>query len=950
MSNARCLTEGVDVPAVDMVAFLAPRRSRVDIVQAVGRAMWTAPGKTTGYVFLPLYVQEAVGESVEDAVDRTEFDEVWNVLQALQEQDEVLADIIREVREAQGRTGGFDDSRLRDKVQILGPAVSLDMLRAAITTRCIERLAAFWDYMFGKLAAFKERFGHCNVTVGNDPQLGSWVEVQRGLRRRGLLLTERGRRLDALGFEWDPRVALWEEVFARLVQFKQRLGHCNVPKDCVEDPQLGIWVDVQRQSRKRGRLSAERHHRLDALGFEWDPRVALWEEMFTRLVQFHERFGHCNVPANWPEDQQLAHWVTGQRQLRNRGRLPAERRQRLDALPFEWDPYAAHSEEMFARLVQFKERAGHCNVPQKWPEDQQLAHWVTGQRQLRNRGRLPAERRQRLDALGFDWDPVTTIWEKMCDRLAQYRNRFGHCDVPREWPEDQQLASWVTGQRQLGKRGRLPTERRQRLEALGFTWDPISRWQEKMFAGLVHFKGRFGHCNVPRKWPEDRQLANWVGVQRNLRNRGRLPAERRERLDALGFTWDPLSARLEEMFARLVRFKERFGHCNVPNKWEEDTELAHWVGNQRQLKKRNSLSSDRIRRLDALGFEWDPKNAAWEEMFSRLVEYQKHAGNCRVPQQWPEDQHLANWVGTQRQRKKYGHLSPDQIQRLDALGFEWNARTALWEEIFDRLVRYKARFHDCNIPIDWEEDPQLARWVFTQRRSNRLGQLSFDRRQRLDALGFEWDPHASDWEEMFDRLVRYKERAGDCNVPQQWPEDQQLARWVHKQRQLSQHGQLSLDRHQRLDALGFEWDPKGAAWEEMFKRLVAFMNREGHCLVRRHYAEDPSLAYWVNRQRDSKRHGQLSADRIRRLDDLGFEWDPKRAAWEEIFNRLVRYKDRTGDCNVPRNWPEDRQLSNWVHTQRRFKQRDQLSAARVQRLDMLGFEWEPKRVLRKAAR
>jgi predicted helicase len=50
VSNARCLTEGVDVPAVDMVAFLSPRRSRVDIVQATGRAMHRSPGKTTGYV------------------------------------------------------------------------------------------------------------------------------------------------------------------------------------------------------------------------------------------------------------------------------------------------------------------------------------------------------------------------------------------------------------------------------------------------------------------------------------------------------------------------------------------------------------------------------------------------------------------------------------------------------------------------------------------------------------------------------------------------------------------------------------------------------------------------------------------------------------------------------------------------------------------------------------
>ena len=48
VSNASCLTEGVDVPVVDMVAFMAPKRSRIDIVQAVGRAMRKAPGKNSG--------------------------------------------------------------------------------------------------------------------------------------------------------------------------------------------------------------------------------------------------------------------------------------------------------------------------------------------------------------------------------------------------------------------------------------------------------------------------------------------------------------------------------------------------------------------------------------------------------------------------------------------------------------------------------------------------------------------------------------------------------------------------------------------------------------------------------------------------------------------------------------------------------------------------------------
>ena len=96
ISNARCLTEGVDVPAVDMVAFLTPKRSLVDIVQATGRAMRKSPAtqKTTGYVLVPLFLEQVEGETIEEAVARAQFDEVWAVLQALQEHDEVLAEII----------------------------------------------------------------------------------------------------------------------------------------------------------------------------------------------------------------------------------------------------------------------------------------------------------------------------------------------------------------------------------------------------------------------------------------------------------------------------------------------------------------------------------------------------------------------------------------------------------------------------------------------------------------------------------------------------------------------------------------------------------------------------------------------------------------------------------------------------------------------------------------
>ncbi|MGH9026986.1 MAG: DEAD/DEAH box helicase family protein, partial [Acidimicrobiia bacterium] len=87
LTNAKCLTEGVDVPALDAVMFLTPRRSKIDIVQAVGRVMRKPPGKQLGYVILPIAI--TAGLDAATALDKNrDYDAVWEVLQALRAHDE----------------------------------------------------------------------------------------------------------------------------------------------------------------------------------------------------------------------------------------------------------------------------------------------------------------------------------------------------------------------------------------------------------------------------------------------------------------------------------------------------------------------------------------------------------------------------------------------------------------------------------------------------------------------------------------------------------------------------------------------------------------------------------------------------------------------------------------------------------------------------------------------
>ena len=87
LSNVRCLSEGVDVPALDAVLFLTPRNSQVDVVQSVGRVMRKADGKTRGYVILPVVIPAGV-EPHQALNDNKTYKVVWQVLQALRSHDD----------------------------------------------------------------------------------------------------------------------------------------------------------------------------------------------------------------------------------------------------------------------------------------------------------------------------------------------------------------------------------------------------------------------------------------------------------------------------------------------------------------------------------------------------------------------------------------------------------------------------------------------------------------------------------------------------------------------------------------------------------------------------------------------------------------------------------------------------------------------------------------------
>ena len=104
MTNARCLTEGVDLPAIDCVVFTDPKKSKVDIVQAAGRALRLSPGKKFGYILIPLIIPE--NENATEAAKDTAFEEIVATIRALATQDTRITEYLRAVSSGTIPKGG----------------------------------------------------------------------------------------------------------------------------------------------------------------------------------------------------------------------------------------------------------------------------------------------------------------------------------------------------------------------------------------------------------------------------------------------------------------------------------------------------------------------------------------------------------------------------------------------------------------------------------------------------------------------------------------------------------------------------------------------------------------------------------------------------------------------------------------------------------------------------
>jgi hypothetical protein len=148
-----------------------------------------------------------------------------------------------------------------------------------------------------------------------------------------------------------------------------------------------------------------------------------------------------------------------------------------------------------------------------------------------------------------------------------------------------------------------------------------------------------GDCNVPNYYPPDTALAAWVNHHRRKRIRTKLYPYQVERLNSIGFEWNPkpsVQDNFNKFFPRLVDYKHKMGDCNVPFKYKEDPELGKWVRNVRNRKRKGTISEMEVEALENIQFQWKIRDTSfkipakwekeWQDNYEQLKQFKEEHG------------------------------------------------------------------------------------------------------------------------------------------------------------------------------------------------------------------------------------------------------------------------------------------------------------------------------------
>ncbi|MDC2985405.1 DEAD/DEAH box helicase family protein [Candidatus Pelagibacter sp.] len=220
LTNARCLTEGIDVPKIDTICFLDPRQSQVDIAQAVGRVMRKVEGKSIGNLIIPIPV--SAKDNIEEKLYKSEYREIFAVTNAMRDHDEELSEVLEEFRKGL-KTKTSNRKKLGKIVIDLPNSVSNNFYKE-LKLKIVDRTTSLSSTMISMIGDYKKKFDHLNFSEKDKApynKLFKWVDLMRTLNRINKVpLWIKDELNNIKGFSWRVNGQTLDNIEGLLTEYE----------------------------------------------------------------------------------------------------------------------------------------------------------------------------------------------------------------------------------------------------------------------------------------------------------------------------------------------------------------------------------------------------------------------------------------------------------------------------------------------------------------------------------------------------------------------------------------------------------------------------------------------------------------------------------------------------------------------------------------------------------
>ncbi|KAL3935577.1 MAG: hypothetical protein SGBAC_008929 [Bacillariaceae sp.] len=565
-------------------------------------------------------------------------------------------------------------------------------------------------------------------------------------------------------------------------------------------------------------------------------------------------------------------------------------------------------------------------------------------------------------------------WDAQFEKLLLFKEEYGHCNFPQNAPAELNkkyptLARFCHDQ--VRECGEVKTwnqrngmtlqlfDRRvccRRLEGIGFEAD-VSQvyWYEK-YHELIQYHSEHGHFDVGKE--ENISLYRWILTQRQNK-KGTLGQESLSEsqinlLDRLEFPWKGPKNEWMKRYNELIAFRSKHGHLQVVRKL--NPALYIWIHNQRSRYRNDSLSEQKVKQLDDIGFNWKANlgETLWDAKYRKLVEFKTKHGHCWIPL---ENRSLYAWAAQQRRQRpgktnSLAPLSKKRVQLLEDIDFPWQSdrHEFSWLAKYNELVLFK-KTHGHSRPRQ-STHKNVYGWLRNQRRKRDKGLLSTEQIEKLDKIGFPWKQQSRKWITMRNALSDYCNEHGHIRVSEE--ENPDLYEWMTTERK-RYHGivkkpAITERQIEMLEEFHFCWsiDWKEQMWHKMYTEMAESCKKHGHTQV--HEKDNPSLYNWIQTQgkryNQLKGHKPLSSMELELLEQIDFAFleNQPRMAWKMMYAELKTYREEN-DGRFP-EYKDCPDLNRWMRQQRKRKRSAYgfvaLSDEQEFLLGSIGFSMFPK--------